>query len=154
MRVLLFLAISGLLLSQPQSTVKTDSVSPTKVEVPEAVKPTVEKIVEEAKQTKKLEEATSKEMQKQLDLMKEIKIEILKLKKSAKVKKAPSNKVSDTSTVENKATKEEEVLMEVEGQIVQWETRKRTWLGRILNAKDILYYPYIIDKDGKKVYLK
>lgn len=151
MKVILFLAISSLFLSQPNT--KTDSVSEIKIEIPEAVKPTVEKIEEEVKETKKLEEATTKEMLKQLELIREIKMKVLELKKEVKFKQKAS-KTQINTTIDNKATKEEEVLIEVEGQIVHWETRKKSWLGRMFSGEDILHYKYIIDKEGNKVYLK
>ena len=93
-------------------------------------------------------------MQKQLDLIKEIKLKIIQLKKSKKVKQNPETNIVKKDIISNEAIKEPEVKIEVDGQIVQWETRERTWLGKFLNGKDILYYPYVVDKDGNKIYLK
>lgn len=152
MRVLLFLVMSGVLLSQPTS--KQDTVPASAEQIPVDIKPTVDKIVENSMQTKKAETAINQEMIKQLDLMKEIKLKVLELKKTTKTKAKPVKEISKLDPIELKAIKEEPVAIEVEGQVVHWETRKRTWLGRLLNAKDILYYPYIIDKDGNKIYLK
>lgn len=152
MRVLIFLALSGILLAQPTS--KQDSIPAKTEQIPETVKPTVEKIVENSKQAKKAETELTKEMLKQIDLMKQIKLKILELKKAAKTKAKPFQKDTPKDINQSVAIKQDSVSIEVAGQIVQWETRKRTWLGRLLHAEDILYYPFIIDKDGNKMYLK
>jgi len=149
MRVLIFLALSGILLAQP--TLKQDTVA---TDIPDTVKPTVEKIVENSKQAKQAETELTKEMLKQIDLMKEIKLKVLELKKITKTKIKPVHKNTKFDTVELQAIKQDSVSIEVGGQIVQWETRKRTWLGRLLHAEDILYYPFIIDESGNKMYLK
>jgi len=149
MRVLIFLALSGILLAQP--TLKQDTVT---TDIPDTVKPTVEKIVENSKQAKQAETELTKEMLKQIDLMKEIKLKVLELKKITKTKIKPVHKNTKFDTVELQAIKQDSVSIEVGGQIVQWETRKRTWLGRLLHAEDILYYPFIIDESGNKMYLK
>lgn len=152
MRVLIFLAISGVLLAQP--TTKQDTI-PTKTEqIPIDIQPTVDKIVDNSIQSRKGEMAINKEMIKQLDLMKDIKLKILELKKTTKTKIKPVKDKHKTEIIEPTAIKEKPISIEIEGQVIQWETRKRTWLGRLLNAKDILYYPYIIDENGNKVYLK
>ena len=152
MRVILMLFISGLLLSQPNT--KNDSTVSSKVDIPEEIKPTVESIVANSQEIKKLEDATNRELQKQLDLMKEIKLKVVQLKKSTKVKQKPIKNDVIEDTVKKTGIKEQQLQIEVEGQVVQWETRERTWLGKFLNGKDILYYPYVVDKDGNKIYLK
>ena len=151
MRKVLILFVSGLLLSQPKTE---DSINSSTKDLPDDIKPTIEKIVENSKEIRKIEDATSLEMQKQLDLIKEIKLKIIQLKKSKKVKQNPETNIVKKDIISNEAIKEPEVKIEVEGQIVQWETRERTWLGKFLNGKDILYYPYVVDKDGNKIYLK
>lgn len=151
MRKVLILFVSGLLLSQPKTE---DSINSSTKDLPDDIKPTIEKIVENSKEIRKIEDATSLEMQKQLDLIKEIKLKIIQLKKSKKVKQNPETNIVKKDIISNEAIKEHEVKIEVEGQIVQWETRERTWLGKFLNGKDILYYPYVVDKDGNKIYLK
>ena len=151
MRKVLILFVSGLLLSQPKTE---DSINSSTKDLPDDIKPTIEKIVENSKEIRKIEDATSLEMQKQLDLIKEIKLKIIQLKKSKKVKQNPETNIVKKDIISNEAIKESEVKIEVEGQIVQWETRERTWLGKFLNGKDILYYPYVVDKDGNKIYLK
>ena len=151
MRKVLILFVSGLLLSQPKTE---DSINSSTKNLPEDIKPTIEKIVENSKEIRKIEDATSLEMQKQLDLIKEIKLKIIQLKKSTKVKQEPITNTAKKDIISNEAVKEPEFKIEVEGQIVQWETRERTWLGKFLNGKDILYYPYVVDKDGNKIYLK
>ena len=52
MRVILMLFISGLLLSQPNT--KNDSTVSSKVDIPEEIKPTVESIVANSQEIKKL----------------------------------------------------------------------------------------------------
>lgn len=151
MKKVLTLFLSGLLLSQPNTE---DSINSSTKNLPEDIKPTIEKIVENSKEIKKIDDATSLEMQKQLNLIKEIKLKIIQLKKSTKVKQKPETNIVKKDIISNEAVKEPDVKIEVEGQIVQWETRERTWLGKFLNGKDILYYPYVIDKDGNKIYLK
>ena len=151
MRKVLILFVSGLLLSQPKTE---DSINSSTKDLPDDIKPTIEKIVENSKEIRKIEDATSLEIQKQLDLIKEIKLKIIQLKKSKKVKQNPETNIVKKDIISNEAIKEHEVKIEVEGQIVQWETRERTWLGKFLNGKDILYYPYVLDQDGNKVYLK
>ena len=151
MRKVLILFVSGLLLSQPKTE---DSINSSTKDLPDDIKPTIEKIVENSKEIRKIEDATSLEIQKQLDLIKEIKLKIIQLKKSKKVKQNPETNIVKKDIISNEAIKESEVKIEVEGQIVQWETRERTWLGKFLNGKDILYYPYVLDQDGNKVYLK
>lgn len=151
MRKVLILFVSGLLLSQPKTE---DSINSSTKDLPDDIKPTIEKIVENSKEIRKIEDATSLEMQKQLDLIKEIKLKIIQLKKSKKVKQNPETNIVKKDIISNEAIKEHEVKIEVEGQIVQWETIERTWLGKFLNGKDILYYPYVVDKDGNKIYLK
>ena len=151
MRKVLILFVSGLLLSQPKTE---DSINSSTKDLPDDIKPTIEKIVENSKEIRKIEDATSLEMQKQLDLIKEIKLKIIQLKKSKKVKQNPETNIVKKDIISNEAIKEPEVKIEVEGQIVQWETRERTWLGKFLNGKNILYYPYVVDKDGNKIYLK
>lgn len=153
MRTVLILFMSGFLLSQ-SNTKTDDSITSTKIDMPEEIKPTVENIVANSQEIKKLEDATNKELQKQLDLMKEIKRKIVQLKKSTKVKQKPVKNNSIEDTIKKTGIKEQELQIEVEGQVVQWETRERTWLGRFLNGKDILYYPYVVDKEGNKIYLK
>lgn len=152
MKVILMLFISGLLLSQPNT--KNDSTVSSKVDMPEEIKPTVESIVANSQEIKKLEDATNRELQKQLDLMKEIKLKVVQLKKSTKVKQKPIKNDVIEDTVKKTGIKEQQLQIEVEGQVVQWETIERTWLGKFLNGKDILYYPYVVDKDGNKIYLK
>ena len=151
MRKVLILFVSCLLLSQPKTE---DSINSSTKDLPDDIKPTIEKIVENSKEIRKIEDATSLEMQKQLDLIKEIKLKIIQLKKSKKVKQNPETNIVKKDIISNEAIKEHEVKIEVEGQIVQWETRERTWLGKFLNGKNILYYPYVVDKDGNKIYLK
>lgn len=151
MRKVLILFVSCLLLSQPKTE---DSINSSTKDLPDDIKPTIEKIVENSKEIRKIEDATSLEMQKQLDLIKEIKLKIIQLKKSKKVKQNPETNIVKKDIISNEAIKETEVKIEVEGQIVQWETRERTWLGKFLNGKDILYYSYVVDKDGNKIYLK
>ena len=151
MRKVLILFVSCLLLSQPKTE---DSINSSTKDLPDDIKPTIEKIVENSKEIRKIEDATSLEMQKQLDLIKEIKLKIIQLKKSKKVKQNPETNIVKKDIISNEAIKEPEVKIEVEGQIVQWETIERTWLGKFLNGKDILYYPYVVDKDGNKIYLK
>ena len=151
MRKVLILFVSCLLLSQPKTE---DSINSSTKDLPDDIKPTIEKIVENSKEIRKIEDATSLEMQKQLDLIKEIKLKIIQLKKSKKVKQNPETNIVKKDIISNEAIKEPEVKIEVEGQIVQWETRERTWLGKFLNGKNILYYPYVVDKDGNKIYLK
>lgn len=152
MRVILMLFISGLSLSQPNT--KNDSTVSSKVDMPEEIKPTVESIVANSQEIKKLEDATNREVQKQLDLIKEIKLKVVQLKKSTKAKQKPIKNDVIEDTVKKTGIKEQQLQIEVEGQVVQWETRERTWLGKFLNGKDILYYPYVVDKDGNKIYLK
>ena len=152
MRVILMLFISGLLLSQPNT--KNDSTVSSKVDMSEEIKPTVESIVANSQEIKKLEDATNRELQKQLDLMKEIKLKVVQLKKSTKIKQKPIKNNVIEDTVKKTGIKEQQLQIEVEGQVVQWETIERTWLGKFLNGKDILYYPYVVDKDGNKIYLK
>ena len=151
MRKVLILFVSGLLLSQLKTE---DSINSSTKDLPDDIKPTIEKIVENSKEIRKIEDTTSLEMQKQLDLIKEIKLKIIQLKKSKKVKQNPETNIVKKDIISNEAIKEPEIKIEVEGQIVQWETRERTWLGKFLNGKDILYYPYVVDKDGNKIYLK
>ena len=151
MRKVLILFVSCLLLSQPKTE---DSINSSTKDLPDDIKPTIEKIVENSKEIRKIEDATSLEMQKQLDLIKEIKLKIIQLKKSKKVKQNPETNIVKKDIISNEAIKEHEFKIEVEGQIVQWETRERTWLGKFLNGKNILYYPYVVDKDGNKIYLK
>lgn len=150
MRTLIFLLLSCFLFSQPNATPNTDSI-----DIPSEVKPNVEKIINNAEEVKKASEQLNKEINKQLGLMKEIKAKIYQLKSNPKgtIIVAKKNIKKDTFKL-NEGIKNNEIFLEVDGQIVQWEVKERTSIGKLLHAGDYLYYPFIVDSNGNKLYIK
>lgn len=154
-KILCLLIISSLILAQPNTTVDSSKID-NPMEIPPTVKPVVEEIVSNSKESQAASLQINKEMNKQITLMKQIKMRINEIKKYSSNRKVDkitlvSNKKPpiDTSGVKNK-----DVILEVEGQAVQWETKDRSWFGRLFHSTDVLFYPYILDKDGNKIYLK
>lgn len=148
MRVLIFLILSSFLIAQPKK--------PDTTNMPTEVKEAAQQIVVNNQEAEKATKEITKEMEKQLELMKQIKLKIAKLKKAPKApiveKIKPSIEIK--SNIIQNATKVDEVYIEVDGQIVQWETRPRSWVGRLFYSNDMLYYPFIVDHEGNKIYIK
>ena len=151
MRIIVFLILSTFLLAASQPV--NDS-SKTVSEVPSEVKPVVNEIVVNLEESKKISTEIDKEMKRQLELMQEIKNKIAQLKKNSKAVKVVKREVIKLDTTLINGLKPVEPIIEVDGQLVQWETKNRTWVGRILYKNDFIYYPFIVDKNGNKVYLK
>lgn len=153
LRIMVFLILSSFVLGQPvPDSIKTVS---NEVPVPVEVKPVVNEIVINIEESKRASFQINNEMKKQLELVKEIKQKITQFKKHPKsVKVTIPKDVTKKDTLPNSAVKPSSILIEVDGQIVQWETKNRTWVGRLLHKNDFIYYPFILDKDGNKIYLK
>lgn len=144
MRTLIFLLLSCFLFSQPNDS----------IDIPSEVRPNVEKIINNAEETKKASEQLNKEINKQLGLMKEIKAKIYQLKSTSKgVVITPKDIKKDTFKL-NEGIKNNEIFIEINGQIVQWEPKERTSVGKLLHAGDFIYYPFIVDSNGNKLYIK
>lgn len=155
MRIIVFLILSSFLIAQPIPVDSSKTVSkeaPT--DVPPEVKPAVIDIVVNIEENNKVSTQINKEMKKQLELMQEIKSTIAQLNRHPKGVKITAKEVMPIDTVISKGLKPNELLIEVDGQMVQWETKNRTWVGRLLHKNDFIYYPFIVDKNGHKVYLK
>ena len=146
MRILIFLMLSCFLFAQPK---KPDTTG-----MPIEVKEATVQIVADNKQAEKATSELNKEMEKQLELMKQIKLKIAKLKNSPKADKVNKNATDVKQEASKNATKVDELYIEVDGQMVQWEPRPRTWMGRLFYSTDMLYYPFIVDQYGNKIYLK
>ena len=148
MKVLIFLMLSSFLLAQPQ---KMDTVN-----MPSQIKEATQQIVVNNLEAEKATKQLNQEMEKQLELMKQIKLKIAKLKKAPKAPKIekikPPTEINPYITTN--ATKVEELFIEIDGQIVQWEPIPRGWIGRLLYSNDIIYYPFIVDQFGNKIYIK
>jgi hypothetical protein len=153
-KIVCLLIVSSLLLAQP---VTIDSSKVVNTEIPPTIKPVVEEIVTNSKESQAASVEISKEMKKQIALMKQIKLKINELKKSpvgTKIDKVALDTKKVSKDVDSMAVKSNDVIIEVEGQIVQWETKDRSWFGRMFHSTDVLFYPFIVDKNGKKIYLK
>lgn len=152
MRTIIFLIISSFLLAQP---ISDSAVKENIDEIPANVKPTIEKIVINSEEAKKASSELDKELKKQISLVKEIKTKIRQLKNTPKAKiliSKDENKKIDTVT-NTKAVKPNDIYIEVDGQIVQWESKERTTFGKLIHTGNFVYYPYIVDKNGNKIYL-
>ena len=145
MRILIFLMISCFLYSQPK---KPDTTG-----MPPQVKEATVQIVANNEQVEKASGELNKEMQKQLELMKQIKLKISKLKSAPKANRV-TREIPIKQEVPKDALKVDEFFIEVDGQVVQWEPRPRSWVGRLFYNSDMLYYPFIVDQFGNKIYLK
>ena len=145
MRLLFFLILSCFTFSQTP----TDSI-----EIPTAVKADVEKIISNTNENKVASEELKREINKQIKLMKEIRARISKLEAAPKAKKITSNEMKNSPLLKDEGIKPSSIYLEVDGQIVQWDPINRSWFGRLLHKDDVVYYPFIVDKDGNKIYLK
>ena len=143
---LLFL-LPCLMFSQPVDTV---GISPKAKEVTEKI--LLDNHVFETKS-----EELNKELQKQVELMRQIKIKISKFKTVSNFSN-DSNIKNVTYLVKKSrdsvAVKSEDTYIEYNGKRVLWDARPRTWFGKIFNEEDMVYYPYIISDDGKPIYIK
>lgn len=145
MRLLFFLILSCFVFSQTP----TDSI-----EIPTAVKADVEKIISNTNENKVASEELKREITKQIKLMKEIRARISKLDSAPKAKKITSNEIKENPIIKDIGIKPSSIYLEVDGQIVQWDPINRSWFGRILHENNVVYYPFIVDKNGNKIYLK
>lgn len=146
MRTLILLLLSCFLFSQPNN----DSI-----DIPSEVKPNVEKIINDAEGAKKASEQLNREINKQMGLMKEIKAKIYQLKSNPNGKAVIAQKEIKKDTFKlNEGIKNNELFIEVNGQIVQWEPKERTSIGKLLHVGDFIYYPFIVDTNGNKLYIK
>jgi hypothetical protein len=154
-KIVCLLIVSSLILAQPTPT-PTDSSKAVSTEIPPTVKPVVEEIVINSKESQEATEQISKEMKKQISLMKQIKTKINELKKSSPDKKASKVPVNIEKVVPSDTfgLKAKDTIIQVQGQIIQFEPKNRSWVGRLLHKSDIIYYPFIYDLDGNKIYLK
>lgn len=153
-KILCLLIVSTLILAQPVTTV--DSSKAVNMEIPSTVKPVVEEIVSNSKESQEASAEISKEMKKQIALLKQIKLKINEIKKSSSGKKIDKITLDKNKKlpVDTTGLKSKDVIIEVDGQVVQWETKDRSWFGRLFHSTDVLFYPYILDKEGNKIYLK
>jgi hypothetical protein len=142
-----------LILAQPTST---DSTKVVNTDIPPTVKPVVEQIVTDSKETEKGTLQITQEMKKQISLMKQIKSRVNELKKSSSNKKVfKVDTTKDKNIISDKtALKSKDTIIQVKGQIIQFEPKNRTWVGRLLHKSDSIYYPFIYDEEGNKIYLK
>ena len=144
MKNLILLLSSCLMCSQTLDT--TGIATPAKA--------AVEKIVKDKKQTEKASMAINSELQKQIELMQQIKIMIAQLKNAPKAEKSkdPEELIKSLSGIEG--LKPADFVIEIEGQLVQWEQKPRRWFGRLFSRSDLLFYPFIVDNNGNKIYIK
>lgn len=152
MRIIMFLMLSGFLLSQP---VKKDTVVEEPIEeIPAVVKPTVEEIVINSEEARKASSELNKEMKKQLDIIRDIKKGTTLIKKPiGKVKKVElrSQPRQEKEMTIASAIKPDTVNLKVNGQLVKYEYKEKTVFGLVFFSG---YYPYILDQNKKKIYLK
>lgn len=151
MKYLLLLLFPCLFLSQNNLATDTIGVSPK-------VKEVTQKILMDNQVFEDKSQELNQELQKQVELMKQIKSKIAKIRTANEFSKNSHNVKNSTyivkKTNETKAVKNEDVYIEYDGKRVMWEPRPRTWFGRIFNEDDIVYYPYIIGNDGNQIYIK
>jgi type II secretory ATPase GspE/PulE/Tfp pilus assembly ATPase PilB-like protein len=152
MRIIMFLILSSFLLSQPTNDSLEIPVTTTS-EIPEEVKPVVEEIVSNSEQVRIATSEINKEMKKQLDLMKEIKLKLQKSpKKVQEIIKASKPVIERKDSVQSSAIKPDSTDIYIDGQLVKWEFKQKTVFGIVFHSG---YYPYIMDKNTKRrVYLK
>lgn len=153
MRILFFLILSSFLLSQP-TVVDTTEVKDAPSAIPVEVKPAVQEIVNNSEEAKKASLELNKEMKKQLDLMKQIKSKITELKRQSSPKRIEKVSVKHASVADTLipiAIKPNDMQIQVNGQLVKYETRKTTLFGKVIHTA---YYPYIQGEKGRKIYLK
>ena len=88
MRIIMFLILSGFLLSQP---INNDTIGQEVVEeIPAVVKPTVEKIVTNSEEAKKASSDLNKEITKQLDIIRQ-------MQKEASLIRKPTGKIQQVN---------------------------------------------------------
>jgi len=152
-KILCLLVVSSFILAQP-STIDTTKIENT--EIPLSIKPVVEDIVTNSNEVKSTSVQISKEMNKQIAIIKQIKMKLGKMKKASVVNNVHSVSIKNTDKIitDTVGLKAKDIPIEVEGQVIQWETKDRTWVGKLLHKNNFIYYPFIIDKSGNKVYLK
>ena len=151
MRIIIaFIMLSGFLLSQPLN----DTVNkPPVEEIPAVVKPTVEEIVINSEEARKASSDLTKEMKKQLEIIREIRKNTAKIKKTDEIKKilAKATKEEQTNIVYVSAIKPDTVNIQYNGQLIKYEYREKTLFGVVFFSG---YYPYILGKHNQKIYLK
>lgn len=147
MKTLILIIIPCLIFSQPIKQADTAGMAT-------GIKNEVEKIVANTKHSEKNDLKINAELQKQIELMRQIKVKIAQLKFAPKVKQSNTKQIIIDSMVNLQGLKQEDLVIEINGQFVQWEQRPKKWFGRLFSKHDILLYPYILDTNGNKIYLK
>lgn len=153
MRIIIaFIMLSGFLLSQPLKDTIDHKIT-TVEEIPAEVKPAVEEIVINSEEARKASSELAKEMKKQLEIIREIKKNTAKLKKTDEIKKVliKENNQAEKRIIYINAIKPDTVNIQYNGQIIQYEYKEKTLFGIVFFSG---YYPYILGKNNQKIYLK
>lgn len=152
MRIIIaFIMLSGFLLSQPIN----DTVSKNEAveEIPAVVKPTVDEIVINSEEARKASSDLTKEMKKQLEIVREIRKGTAKIKRTDEIKRVLVKQAQQekVNVVYVSAIKPDTVNIQYNGQLIKYEYREKTLFGIVFFSG---YYPYIIGKNNQKIYLK
>lgn len=154
MRIIIaFVMLSGFLLSQPITKDTTDKKSPIEEKIPAVVKPTVDEIVINSEEARKASSDLTKEMKKQLEIIREIRKKAEMLKSTTEGKKilVKAKKQDEKNSIHMNAIKPDTVRIQFNGQPVKYEYREKTVFGIVFYSG---YYPYIVGKNNEKIYLK
>lgn len=146
MKTLIFLIFPCIMFSQIKELDTVGINNKAKVAVEEIVKNTV--------QEKNASVQVNEEIQKQIVLMKQIKKRVSEIKHSSKAVKINNVEEVKKQFTNIQGIKDKDFIIELDGQLIQWEQRPKKWLGRLFSKNDSILYPFIVDKDGNKIYLK
>ncbi len=146
MKTLIFLIFPCIMFSQIK---ELDTVG-----INDKAKVAVEEIVKNTVQEKNASVQVNEEIQKQIVLMKQIKIRVAEIRKSPKAVKINNPRDIEKQFGSIQGIKTQEYVIELDGQLIQWEQRPKKWIQRIFSKNDTLLYPFIVDKEGNKIYLK
>ena len=146
MKTLIFLIFPCIMFSQIK---ELDTVG-----INDKAKVAVEEIVKNTVQEKNASVQVNEEIQKQIVLMKQIKQKVSEIRRSPKAVKINNVVEIEKQFTNIQGIKSKDFIIELDGQLIQWEQRPRKWTGRLFSKNNILLYPFIVDKEGNKIYLK
>lgn len=146
MKTLIFLIFPCIMFSQIK---ELDTVG-----INDKAKVAVEEIVKNTVQEKNASVQVNEEIQKQIALMKQIKQKVSQIRHLSKAVKINNVVEVEKQFASIQGIKTKDFIIELDGQLIQWEQRPRKWIGRLFSKNDTLLYPFIVDKEGNKIYLK
>lgn len=120
--------------------------------LPPPIQASAKNIYESQQKQKKLAAELDKELVKQLDIIREIRNEIARLKSVSKISENNRRQIKQ-SVARLDALKPEEYDSILNNPEVKWEQRPKSWFGRLFSKKKYRQFPYIIDEDSI-IYIK